>query len=248
MGFKGSGTMLKKLSAISIALLITTASSMSVFAGNTEGFYTPSHSITGSAVTSPSALERYNNTTGSAVSRIDSKADETRSKAAFEKAFDELLRDGKAMDNGQFIMLVTKPDKDKEEDFLRYGEEGKADYLLTGKSNYNDVIITIAKYDEASCEYKRYNTTMGESSWKSSELSDEIPLTKGANKIKILVYRESQINGANLDNVQVNSFTISLFSEAAEKSAVKKNPIAPAGIGKEIENGLTKLVDLLRGK
>jgi len=89
-------------------------------------------------------------------------------------------------------------------------------YVLSGNSKYDDVIISIAKYNETTGEYEPMYNTDGESSWEIGEyrlFSKEIKLTEGPNKIKMMAYRTSQKEEALKENIQVKCFTISLLKE-----------------------------------
>ncbi len=233
--------MLKKLSALTIALIIITASSMSVFAGNPDGSgNTPLHSGTGSAITSGGALSKSSNTTGSAVSEEMNKL----SSAAFNAALESALRNGKAEDNGEFILDITKP-KDNKESYY------EKTYALTGESlhDYNDIVVNIARYNEKSGEYESMVNSDGESSWNCySAYSKEISLIPGANKIKILAYRKSQ---ADDPKFQINCYTIEYFNEKIPEKVVKKNTDIGASIGDDINKigkQVTNLINLLGGK
>lgn len=235
MELKGPGTMLKKLSALTVAIMIIIVSSMSVFAGNpTDAGGTYTRSLTGSAVTSGSALERNSSTTESALQKSDKL-----SAAAFEAALANALRNGKAEDNGEFILRITSPDKDKDSTY-------KKTYVLSGEAlyDYDDLVISIAKYNEQTNEYETMFNTDGESTWACyGVFSKEISLSTGANKIKILTYRKSQMGDPKF---QINCFTIELLKESIADKVVRKS----AEIGEDINrigDGVKNLLELLSG-
>lgn len=242
MGLEGSGTMLKKLGAVTIALIIISASSMPVFAGNTDSM-NPPRAITGTAITSGSALSSKTvNTTPSAVSE-ETKANKL-SRAAFEVALDSALRNSKAEDNDEFILDITKPKDNKES----YYEKA---YPLTGKSlnGYDDVVVYIARYNDKTGEYEPMNNTDGESSWSFlNAYSKEVSLVPGANKIKILAYRKSQMDEPKF---QINCYTIEYFNDKIPEKVVKKNNDIGSIVGDDINKigeQVTNLIDLLGGK
>lgn len=235
--------MLKKLSALTIALIIISASSMPVFAGNTDSINTPSRTLTGTAITSGSALSsKTGNTTPAAVSE-ETKSNKL-STAAFEAALDSALRNGRAEDNGEFILDITKPKDNKES----YYEKA---YPLTGTSlkGYDDVVVYIARYNDKAGEYEPMTNTDGESSWNClSAYSKVISLAPGANKIKILAYRKSQTDEPKF---QINCYTIEYFNDKIPEKVVKKNNDLASNIGDDINNigkQVTNLIDLLTGK
>lgn len=242
MGLEGSGTMLKKLGALTIALIIISASSMSVFAGNTDSVGTPSRILTGTAITSGGALSKTGSTTPAAVSE-ETKSNRL-STAAFEAALDSALRNGRAEDNGEFILDITKPKDNKES----YYEKA---YPLTGTSlnGYDDVVVSIARYNDKTGEYELMTNTDGESSWSFlNTYSKEISLVPGANKIKILAYRKSQMDEPKF---QINCYTIEYFNEKIPEKVVKKNNDIASIIGEdinEIGKQVTNMIDLLSGK
>lgn len=199
--------MFKKFCAILLVLITITVSSIGVFA---------SGSSTESAITSESA--------------ISSKSAIAISKPDFETVFNNVLKDGTAIDNGQFILTVTSPDKDRDSTYRK-------SYVLSGSSKYNDIIISIAKYNKDTNTYEPMYNTDGESSWEIGDFrlfSKEIILTEGTNKIKIIAYRTSQKEEARLDDIQVNSFTVELLNESIIGKVIKKT----RDIGNDISKSL----------
>ena len=246
---KGSGTMLKKLSALTVATIIIIASSMSVFAGNTTGIgdaYT--RSLTGSSltspssVTSPSALSKNSNITGSALSGIELKSNKLPG-SSFEAALANALRNSKAENNGEFILKITSPDKNKDSTYRKT-------YVLSGVAlhDYDDLVISIARYNEQAEQYEIMYNTDGESSWACyGVFSKEIDLSKGANKIKILTYRKSQTDDPKF---QINCFTIELLNESIASKVVRKTNEVVTSVGEEvnkISDGVKNMIDLLSG-
>lgn len=199
--------MFKKFCVILLVLITITVSSIGVFATG---------SSTESAITSESA--------------ISSKGAITISKPDFETVFNNVLKDGTAIDNSQLILTITSPDKDKDSTYRK-------SYVLSGSSKYNDIIISIAKYNEDTNTYEPMYNTDGESSWEIGDFrlfSKEIILTEGTNKIKIIAYRTSQKDEARLDDIQVNSFTVELLNESIIGKVIKKT----RDIGNDISKSL----------
>jgi hypothetical protein len=132
------------------------------------------------------------------------------------------------MDNGESVMRITSPDKDKESTY-------KKTYILSGDSDYSDVVITIAKYNAEEKKYEYMKNTDGESSWDIGEYRlfiKNISLDLGVNKIKIMSYRSSQKQ--NAEDIQVNCFTIERLNESIAERAVKTT----VEIAKDIKNGV----------
>lgn len=249
--------MLKKVSAILLVLIIMTVSSVAAFAYPTDdgssttqpainsgfqqnGSYigeaiTSNDDITSEdAVTSESAI-----TTESAItseSAIDAESAITTKKQDFEKVFNSVLEDGMAVNNGQFNMTITSPDEDKNSTYMK-------SYVLSGNSKYNDVVISIAKYNEDTNKYEPMYNTDGESSWEIGDFrlfSKEIILAKGINKIKIISHRTSQMEEALLENIQVNCFTIELLNDSIIKKVIRKTTEFGNDISKSIGDFLNK--------
>lgn len=244
--------MLKKMCALLVVLIMITASTAIAFAGNPDGIGNTS---------SPAIADmQQSSTTGSSVSTGDVKTGTTSEgaisgteannaknnklvspKPDFESIFQNALKNGRAMDNGQFMVIITSPDKDKDSTY-------KKSYILSGNSEYDDVIISIAKYNDATGEYEQMSNTDGESSWEISSagfFSKEILLTKGTNKIKIMSYSAAQKEESKL---QINCFTIELLDETIAERVVKKTAEIGANVGKDIGNSVQQLINFLGGK
>ncbi|MGE5613624.1 MAG: hypothetical protein ACM3XR_04400 [Bacillota bacterium] len=130
----------------------------------------------------------------------------------FEDKVRSILKNGQAIDNGDFIMTITRPEKDKDSTYYKT-------YNITGKSEYSDVVISIYRYDENAGEYVPMTNTDGESSWDCLGIfSTDIGLEVGANKIMIQAYRKSEMIASRL---QVNCFTIERLPEKIAERVVK---------------------------
>ena len=185
--------MKKKFVAIFIAMMIVCLSAVNVFAGKPGG--------SGDAKGTPNAAaaENKNNTTGSAVTA-----------KTFEEVLGEVIKDGDASDGGPSIVVLTSPE---------VGTNSTYDSILfvSGNTEYNDVVVCIAKYDKDSGIYVPIQNTDGESRWEVGDFrlfTKKIELAEGANKVKIVSYRTSQIKNASADNIQVNCFSVDLLKES----------------------------------
>ncbi len=229
--------MLKKLCASLLALFILTSFSIVAYAipadsgGNTMQ---PSSSnaqqsstesaIKGTTTTKGAVTGEPANTSSSAIT------DKSAKKPVLEDVLKDILKDGTAVKDKYFIMQITNPQMDKESTVYK-------SYVLSGNSKYDDVIISIAKYNDATGEYEPMTNTDGESSWEIGEyrlFSKEIKLTEGTNKIMMIAYRTSQKDEALRENIQVDCFTISLLKESIFTKAKNTFIRAAGSIGIDI--------------
>lgn len=237
--------MFKKLGALLLILIIVSVSSIGAYAGPTDGIsgtttqpaiyssFRQSGNSTESAFTTNGAF-----TTKSAFTANSAIAGESAAallKNDFEFVFENTLKNGSAVNSGLLIMTITSPDKDKDSTY-------KKSYILSGNSEFNDVVITIAKYNEGTGKYELMYNTDGESSWDIGNFrlfSKEIILTEGTNKIKIMAHRKSQREEAVLDSIQVNCFTIELLNESIIGKVIKKTK----DIGLDLTRGMSNFFD-----
>ena len=256
--------MLKKFCASLLALLILASFSVSVYAGQTDSGIninttqpvgsglpligpatspfkgiTPSNSaiLNEPANTTMGSVTVSAVTTGSAVTTTSAVTGKDVKKPVFEEVFPGILKDGMAINDPYFVMTITNPQMDKESTTYK-------SYILSGNSKYDDVIVSIAKYNENKGEYEPMTNTDGESSWKLGPFgecylfSKEIILTDGPNKIKMIAYRTSQKEEAVKDNIQVNCFTISLLKPSLFTKT--KNTFIQAAEAMGLDIGKTK--------
>ncbi len=255
----------KKFFSILLFLIILTVSSVPAFAGNTEGMdgttqaainsggltagAITSGSDSGKASTSGSGIDyENNNTSGSGITgdgsttsdgAIGTDSSAGNSNSGFRDLFDGLLTEGTAVNDGQVILEITSPDKDKDSTYRK-------SYIISGNTKYDDVVITIAKYNEATGKYELLQNTDGESSWEIGAFrltSKEIILTKGTNKIKIMAHRTSQMAKASRDDIQINCFTIELLNESIIGKVTRKTSEITSGVSKALG-----IDDFLRNK
>ena len=213
--------MLKRLGTLLLIFIIVTVSSTGVFAGNPEGESIVSNT-TGSGITGKSTV-----TSRSAI--IAQRED-------FDILLDKALKNVEAINDEELIMTITSPEYKNNKDSTY-----KKSYVLSGYSQYSDVVVEIRKYNDETDEYELMYNTDDESSWEIGDFqlfSKEIILTKGINKIKIVSYRSSDKEKARMeDNIQVNCFTIELLSE----SIIKKFINMTTDIGSVIKDGVSNL-------
>lgn len=255
--------MWKKLSAILLAFSILAISSISAYAGQTDnvgsttqpaistGVQQNSTSTAIKGITpSKGGISNEENTSESAIasksgitskSAISNKNESAEKRPDFGSVFAGVLEDGSAVWNEYFNLTITNPEKDKESTYYK-------SYVLSGNSKYDDVIISIAKYNERTGKYEPMQNTDGESSWEIGEFrlfSKEIILTEGTNKIKMLAYRTSQKEEALKENIQVNCFSITLLKESVAKQVIKKTTDWIEG---GIKDGVNNTINLFKPK
>lgn len=235
--------MFRKFFTILLILMVISAFSLNAFAGKIEGGISAENGFVAGVVENVPAESGFvagvvenDGSTEAAPSVKDAAPAKTK----FEVALENALRNGKATDNGQFVMVITSPDKGKDSTY-------KKSYVLSGKSESDDVVIAIARYNESAGEYEPMKNTVGYSTWVCSSgiFSEEILLNKGVNKIKILSYRISQKDEMNW---QVNCFTIELLDESIANRVIRKGTEIGAGIGEGVSAGFKSILELLGGK
>jgi hypothetical protein len=139
------------------------------------------------------------------VSSITAFAEQTD----FDIIFEKVLNDPEIVENGQIIVDITSPEKIEESTYSK-------EQPLSGTTKYNDVVVTIARYNEETKTYERIYNVDGNSSWKMGDnrlFTTTFRLNNGKNKIKVLAYRISQMGEAKAENIQVSAFEITLLKE-----------------------------------
>lgn len=209
--------MLKKLGAILIAIFIITLSSMTVFAG-----YTGENEDMGFF-------------TPASVQNVISEEDLAREQ--FRSEYDNALKDGKALDNDLSLMTITKPETDEESTLIK-------SYKLSGKSDYDDVVISVARLNRGKGEYELIKNTAGDSSWGADGgfFTVEISLVDGVNNLMLISYRESEMEAGK---IQFNSVTIQRMRERVADTAVSKRVINPEA---SIQSNIEFTIDMFGGK
>lgn len=252
--------MVKKFGMFLIIFVIIAVFAMPVFAGNTKGAGITGNTgntgntsntspaiYTGVTVTnsegtnlpagnSTGAGESPLNIDGEDAAAASASNDAVAEPSAFEKEYDSALKNGQALDTGETIMVITSPDKDKDSTY-------KKTYIISGKSSYDDVIISIARLNTTTGEYELIYNTDGEKSWgigSSGIFSKEIELEKGVNNLMFISYRKSEMEGSK---IQFNSVTIELLNESIKDRVLRK----ATDIKNDITDGLKSFVDFVGG-
>lgn len=129
-------------------------------------------------------------------------------KPDFDDILESVMKNTEAVDNESLILRITSPVKEPEKDKIATYSNS---IILTGNSEYTDVVVAIARYNEGTEQYEWIENTDGESTWELGSFrmfSKTMKLKKGINNIKIISYRTTLIEEADQDNIQVNCFTI----------------------------------------
>lgn len=167
--------MSKKIAAVLLIFIILSISTLTAFAGQTDG---------GSR----------------SVDRIPTD---------FDILFEKVLKNAEIPEKSPVIVEITSPENIEESTYSK-------DQPLSGTSKYNDVVVTIARYNEETKAYERIYNVDGNSSWKMGDnrlFTTAFRLNNGKNKIKVLAYRISQMDEAKAENIQVAVFDITLLKE-----------------------------------
>ena len=240
--------MVKKSSMLLLIFVLVAVLSMPVFAGNTEGT-----GIAGSAGTAGQTSTNGNtgntgntdnngtrvagntaaslpagNAAGAGEGTLDAADEGTAEEgpvdeaalklALFNGELSKALKDGQAINTGEIIVTITSPDKDKDSTYNKT-------YIISGKSEHTDVVISIARLNRSKEEYEIIANRNGETSWgigTSGIFSKEIDLEAGVNNLMFVSYRKSEMEGSK---IQYNSVTISLQERSVIDAALKKDPI-----------------------
>jgi len=210
--------MLKKLGSILIIAVMLAVFSMTAFAGNTDGSASAGSSVEG--ITGDAAADEQN---------VAAETEEDIARKRFYSEYESVLKNGVALDNGQFIMTITKPEKDKDSTY-------KKSYIISGKSEFDDVVISVARLNRKTGEYELIRNTDGDISWGigSGIFSTEILLVDGVNNLLFISYRKSEMVEGK---IQFNSITVELLPESITDKITKK----VAEIGQSIAKGLEKI-------
>lgn len=120
----------------------------------------------------------------------------------------DIIRDKYIESTDQFLVTITRPGRDE--------NTFKKTYVICGVTDKPDIQVALAVYNEAAGVYVDFVTTDGASSWDAGSLfAKEIVLSEGANRIKIVAYKKSEVDNPQLNaNVQVNYFTVTVLKES----------------------------------
>lgn len=131
----------------------------------------------------------------------------------------------------QFLVTITRPDGDE--------ITHRKSYVICGVANEGripeNLIVVLSVYNEKTEEYELLENIDGESSWAVGSFgmfTKEVMLREGANKIKIVVYDKSAAKWQEGENLQVNTFTVTVLKE---------------GIRQKIVNGTLKISEFFQG-
>lgn len=220
--------MVKRLIAFLLFIVIMVVSSIAVFAGNTDETGANASDVVMSG------------TTESAEVNAEKETEADKARKEFDSRYISVLKNGEALDNGQFIMTITKPENDKDSTY-------KKSYVISGKSEYDDVVISVARLNRDTGEYELITNTDGERSWGigSGVFSTEILLVKGVNNLMLISYRKSEMVA---EKIQFNSITVELLPESLAEKIVKKTTDIGNSISKGFESVKQSVVDIFGGK
>ncbi|HHW31831.1 MAG TPA: hypothetical protein GXX20_09205 [Clostridiaceae bacterium] len=148
--------------------------------------------------------------------------------------------------NEEILSIVTEKDSEETEQFLVTitrpdGDEitHRKSYVICGVANEGKIpenlVVVLLVYNENTEEYELLENIDGESSWAVGSFgmfTKEVMLKEGANKIKIVVYDNSADKWQAGENLQINTFTVTVLKE---------------GIRQKILNGTLKISEFFQG-
>ncbi len=225
--------MLKKLIAVTIALMILTSLTMTVFAGNTEGASDVAATPTSVGAAKNSSLPKETSQTDkSSTSKTDvvsnqeqgsADADDKKSTyddneikgpdAEFYIAIKKVLDEGKAVDNKLAIVMITKPEAINEKVSI-YSKK----FSISVKAEFDDVVFSVARLNSETGKYERIEFD-GEKSIKLAcgTETKEVILEYGINNLLLISYRDSE----KLESkVQYNTIVVEANRESAADKAI----------------------------
>lgn len=138
-------------------------------------------------------------------------------KTEAEKLIDSVLADADDVDTKELYIKIDSPKNNE--------KQSEKKYAISVSTEYDDVIIVLARYNESKKIYEPLNNTDGDSSWAigNAKLSSKkIVLESGTNKIKILAYRTSKLKNLEASDIQRHYYTIELVNKSAMSSAIEK--------------------------
>lgn len=136
-----------------------------------------------------------------------------------------------AEETEQFLVTITRPDGDE--------ITHRKSYVICGVANEDKIpenlVVVLSVYNEETEEYELLENIDGESSWDVGSFgmfTKEVMLEEGANKIKIVVYDKSADKWQAGENLQINTFTVTVLKE---------------GIRQKIVSGTLKISEFFQG-
>jgi len=135
---------------------------------------------------------------------------------ATEKILGDLIGDKSLESTEQFLVTITRPEGDE--------TTFKKSYVICGTTDETDIQVILAKYDAETDTYKEFKNTDGLSRWDIGSFglfSKEVILSEGANKLKIIVYKKSEVDSLKRgENLQVNYFTVTVLNESIKNKII----------------------------
>ncbi len=152
-----------------------------------------------------------------------------------EKLIDSVLANADGTNTEELYIKIDSPKKDE--------KQSEKKFAISGSSEFDDVIIALAKYNESKKVYEPMVNTDGESSWAIGNVkmfSKKINLEAGVNKIKIIAYRTSKLKNISANDIQQNCYTLELVNKSALDNAIQT--------GKNIVYNIEKTWNSILGK
>jgi hypothetical protein len=227
--------MWKKLLTALIVFIVISCFTVTVFAGNTEGFTDAVSTYTGNSTNSDSKdmTQTELNSTDKQQTSSTIDTDKTNTTYANEEdeyngpdaefftAIKQILKEGKAIDNGQTILYVTKPVAIDEKVSI-YSNK----FSVSVKTVFEDVVFSVARLNEATGRYEMIEFD-GEKSIMVAcgTETKEVNLEYGTNQLLLISYRSSEKVESK---VQYNSILVEANRQSAADKAVSGNKTVKA--------------------
>lgn len=134
-----------------------------------------------------------------------------------EKLIESVLADADDVNTKELYIKIDSPKNNE--------KQSEKKYAISGSTEYDDVVIVLARYNESKKIYEPLKNTDDESSWavgNAKMFSKKIVLEPGINKIKILAYRTSNLKNLEASDIQRHCYTVELVNKTAISSAIEK--------------------------
>jgi hypothetical protein len=216
--------MLKKIIAMTIALVIIASFTMTVFAGYDEssgGASAPTSAAAAAARSGSVSKEAASADKGKSKKSTYDDFDMTGPDAEFYESIKKVLEEGKPVNNDLKIVEITKPDK---AEISIYDKK----FGISVITEYDDVVFSVAKLNAVTGKYERIAFD-GEKSIKLAcgTGSAEVILGYGTNNLLIISYRNSDKQASK---VQYNAVVVKVSKETADdKAAAPEKAVKKAG-------------------
>jgi hypothetical protein len=219
--------MLKKISVVFVVLLVFIIAASAAFAGNPDGTGDTNAPAPGAAQNNgspagPNVVPDGENPgeTGTETAPEDQEnaADEGETEdpdAAFRSAIQRVLDAGVPVDNGQFIVTITKPENIGEK-MSTYGRE----FEITGITEYTDVEIKVARLNGETGAYEIIELPDGDEviNAGAGAFSKILELEYGENNLLIIAYRFSEKDESR---IQYNSISVTALRRTLEQMLIR---------------------------